>query len=139
MPRCLALAWVALTLAAPLLASAQTVTETATQQVPQLQRPLPLKSLRGELQFGHPPEALLNGVLVRLAPGARIKNTQNLLVMSGALMGQKLMANYTIDPYGLLMDVWLLGPQDLAKPWPQTTEQAATWSYDPVTQTWIKP
>lgn len=139
MPRCLALAWVALTCALPLGALAQTVTEAATQLAPQLQRPLPLNSLRGELVFGQPPEVRVNGVPARLAPGARIKSPQNLLVMSGALVGQTFKANYTVESSGLLMNVWLLGPQELASRWPETAEQAATWSFDPLTQNWAKP
>ena len=127
MPRCLFTVTAALALAMPALLCAQVV------------RPIPLKSLRGDLVFGLPPEVLLNGLPVRLAPGARIKDANNMLVMSGALVGQKLVANYTVDTYGLLMDVWLLNSGELAKPWPQTTQESATWVYDPVNQFWIKP
>ncbi len=131
MPRCLVSAALALSLAWPVLASAQ-----AHRPIP---IPIPLHSLRGEVVFGQPPDITLNGQPARLAPGSRIKSTQNLLVMASALVGQKGQVNYTFDLYGMLLDVWLLSEVDLAKPWPQTREQAATWSYDPVTQTWIKP
>ncbi len=127
MPRCLPTVMAALALSVPLLVAAQVV------------RPIPTQSLRGEMVFGQPPEVLLNGQVVRLAPGARIKDPHNMLVLSGALVGQKVIANYTADPYGLLMDVWVLNERELAKPWPKTPEEAATWVYDLVSQTWIKP
>ncbi|MFT3858745.1 MAG: hypothetical protein QM742_15025 [Aquabacterium sp.] len=132
MPRCLttvlaALAVTTASLCAPLPAHAQEI------------RPIPLKSLRGEAVFGQPPEVLLNGQPARLAPGARIKGTNNMLVMSGALVGQKMQVNYTVDTYGLLMDVWLLRPDEAAKPWPKTPQEAATWSWDPIAHAWIKP
>ena len=71
---------------------------------------------------------------------ARIKGGSNLLVMSGAIVGQKLAVNYTIDTYGLVKDVWLLRPDEAARsPWPKTAAEAAAWSFDPVAQTWTKP
>ena len=86
-----------------------------------------------------PPEVLLNGQPARLAPGARIKGTDNMLVMSGSLIGQKLTVNYMVDTYGLLIDLWLLRPEEVAKPWPRTLQESATWSYDPIQHVWIKP
>ena len=131
MPRCLTSVMAALALAVPALVS--------TQVHAQIVRPIPLKSLRGEMVFGAPPEVVLNGQLVRLAPGARIKDANNMIILSGALTGQKLTANYSVDSYGLLVDVWLLRDDEIARPWPRTPEEAAKWSYDPVNHAWIKP
>ncbi|MGC4059640.1 MAG: hypothetical protein QM749_01775 [Aquabacterium sp.] len=131
MPRCLLSVAAALALAVPAL--------VATSAQAQIVRPIPLKSLRGELIFGPPPDVLLNGQPVRLAPGARIKDVQNMLVMSGGLVGNKLIANYTVDTYGLLDGVWLLRDDEIAQPWPRTPQEAAKWSYDPVAHVWIKP
>lgn len=120
---------IALALVAPLLSQAQ-----------QVQRNFPQNALRGELTVTNPPEAVLNGKPARLAPGARIKGGDNLLVMSGAIVGQKLPVNYTIDTSGLVKDVWLLREDELArKPWPRTADEAASWSFDPIAQTWTKP
>ncbi len=129
MPRCLAPAWVALTLAWPLLAHAQTARPVA----------IPVQSLRGEVVFTQPPDITLNGQAARLAPGSRIKNAQNFQVMSSTLTGQKAQVNYTVEMNGMLLDVWLLSEQELATPWPQTREQAATWTYNALTKTWTKP
>lgn len=122
-------ALIALALAAALPASAQ-----------QVQRNFPASALRGELTVVAPPEVVLNGQPARLAPGARIKGGSNLLVMSGAIVGQKLAVNYTIDTYGLVKDVWLLRADEAARsPWPKTAAEAAAWSFDPIAQTWTKP
>lgn len=102
-------------------------------------RKLAPQSLRGELQVVAAPEALLNGQGVRLAPGARIRGQNNMLVMSGQAAGQKLTVNYTFDAYGLVMEVWILRPEEIAQRWPKTLEEASTWLFEPQTQTWIKP
>jgi hypothetical protein len=102
-----------------------------------VQRGFPANALRGEIAFGQPPEILLNGTSARLAPGARIRGANNLLQMSGALAGTKLTVNYTVDPGGLVLDVWLLSEQESARqPWPRTAKEAQTWAFDPVAQVW---
>ena len=102
-----------------------------------VQRGFPANALRGEIAFGQPPEIMLNGANARLAPGARIRGTNNLLQMSGALAGMKHTVNYTVDPAGLVLDVWLLSEQESARqPWPRTAKEAQTWSFDPVAQVW---
>jgi hypothetical protein len=100
-------------------------------------RNFPATALRGEIVIVQPPEVALNGRGARLAPGSRIRNTQNLLTLSGALVGQPLTVNYTVDPSGLVLDVWILTDAERArKPWPSTPAQAAAWVFDPVEQTW---
>jgi hypothetical protein len=105
----------------------------------QVQRNFPQTALRGELQITQPPEAVLNGQPVRLAPGARIRGEDNMLKMSGAMVGAKLMVHYTVDPLGLVYDVWILNEQERAKrPWPRTPKEAQTWVFDPIAQTWAR-
>jgi hypothetical protein len=104
------------------------------------QRLFQADALRGELLLATPPEALLNGVPIRLAPGARIRNQSNMIQLSGSLLGQKLIVNYTRDPAGELLDVWILTDAELAKtPWPTTREQALNWVFDSALQRWSKP
>ena len=106
----------------------------------QVQRNFPANALRGELQFGLPPEVLLNGRPARLAPGSRIRGENNMLQMSGSLMNQKATVHYTVEMSGLLLDVWLLTADELrVKPWPRSEAEAQTWSFDPMAQTWTKP
>ncbi|GEM_PF-694804 len=105
----------------------------------QLTRVLPTTSLRGEILFSQPPEVVLNGKnAARLAPGARIRGENNMLVMWGMLIGKKIKVNYTTDNYGLLMDVWILRPDELAQLWPSTAAEASKWTYDPIKKTWSK-
>ena len=111
-------------------ASAQTV-----------QRGFPQNALRGVITFNTPPAVLLNGKSAQLAPGARIRGQNNMLEMSGALIGKKAIVNYTLeDSTGLVKDIWVLREDEIAKkPWPTTLEQARTWSFDPVAQVWTRP
>lgn len=74
----------------------------------QVVRPFPATAQRGTLQITHPPELLMDGKAGRLSPGARIRGTNNMLVMSGALAGQTLLVNYVREPQGLVHDVWIL-------------------------------
>jgi hypothetical protein len=121
------------TLAAALFAS-------ALPAAAQMQRHFPANALRGELVVLQPPAALLNGSPARLAPGARIRGENNLLVMSGALANQRLVVHYTLDTTGLLQDVWVLTAAELARrPWPATPEQARTWTFDAAAQSWSRP
>jgi hypothetical protein len=130
MPRTTRRALIALALAAAAAA--------AGAQVPQ--RNFPANALRGEITFGQPPEISLNGSPARLAPGARIRGPNNLLQMSGALAGAKLVVNYTLDTAGLVHLVWVLNEHEIArKPWPATPQQAREWRFDPIAQVWSKP
>ena len=94
----------------------------------QVQRNFPQNALRGTLAVGTPPEVLLNGQVASLAPGARIRGQENMVVLSGALVGAKLVVNYTVDTHGLVKDVWIL-----------RAEEAASWQFDRAAQTWTKP
>lgn len=106
----------------------------------QLQRSFPQNALRGSLTVVVPPEVELNGRSARLAPGARIRDADNMLQLSGALVGQRYIVNYTVDIGGLVKDVWILRAEEAAvRPWPTTPEQAQTWSFDPVAQSWSRP
>lgn len=108
--------------------------------LPAQARPFPPEALRGELVVTAPPEVLLNQRPQRLAPGARIRDGNNRLVLSGNLAGQRLLVHYTRFPDGQLRDVWLLTAEEAARqPWPRTPAEAAAWRFDPPSQTWSKP
>ena len=108
--------------------------------VAQVQRVFPQNALRGTLVVTDPPEIALNDKPARLAPGARIRDAANMGMLSGSLVGQRLLVHYTVDTLGLVHDVWILTPQEAAKrPWPATPQQAQEWLFDPVAQTWSRP
>jgi hypothetical protein len=119
---------------------AATVAVFATSAAAQAARKFPASALRGEVIVTAPPELLLNQSAARLAPGARIRDGNNLLVMSGAAINQRMLVHYTTDLQGQLLEVWILTPAEAArKPWPATRQEAASWSFNPDTQTWSKP
>jgi hypothetical protein len=126
MYRCTLAAIAAVVLAAP--AAAQT------------QRQFPASALRGAIVIGNMSDIQLNGRSAQFAPGVRIRDQNNMFVVSGAVAGQRLLVNYTIDISGLVKEVWILRPEEAAvKPWPTTPEQAQTWSFDAASQTWSRP
>ena len=105
------------TLLSALAASlALTLGATATAQIAPQQRipPIAQSAQGGMLVVTAPPEVLLDGKAARLSPGARIHGLNNLLVMSGSLVGQALVVRYTRDPLGLVYEVWILTEAEAA-------------------------
>ena len=127
MYRCALAAVVAVTWVAPVTA--------------QVQRSFPQNALRGAIVVGDFPQITLNGQAAMLAPGSRIRNPDNLIVMAASLAGARLLVNYTFDiAGGLVRDVWVLRPEEAAvRPWPRTVEESQTWAFDQVSNTWVKP
>ena len=75
--------------------------------------PIPASAQPGLLQITQPPQALLNGQPVQLAPGARILGRDNLLLLSASLVGQQLPVRYRLDSLGLLHEVWVLSDAEI--------------------------
>lgn len=100
---------ICLSLAAALLCLA--VPATAQQQAV---RPFPAKAQRGAMQITSPPNLLMDGQPERLSPGARIRGPNNMLEMSGALVGHTLLVRYVREPLGLIHEVWVLNAAEVA-------------------------
>ncbi|TXT38351.1 MAG: hypothetical protein FD135_2959 [Comamonadaceae bacterium] len=77
-----------------------------------LVRQFPPAAKRAMLEVTQPPYVLLNGQTAQLSPGARIKGPNNLLVLSGGLVGQRVLVNYLRDPQGMIHEVWILNEQE---------------------------
>lgn len=86
-------------------------------------RQFPAAALRGTLVVVQPPVITLNGKPARLSPGSRIRNTTNMLVMSGALVGQELTVNYVLEPLGMVHEAWILTPAEAAEKRPKAASQ----------------
>lgn len=84
-------------------------TLTLAQNAP---RNFPANALRGSLVVTQPPAITIDGRAARLSPGARIKGPDNLLVLSGTVIGQDLLVNYTLEPHGMVHEVWVLTPAE---------------------------
>lgn len=62
-----------------------------------------------------PPIIQMDGKDDRLSPGARIRDTNNMLVLTGALAGKTVYTVYRRDSMGLVHEVWLLTADEYAK------------------------
>jgi hypothetical protein len=107
----------------------------------QMHRVFPPNTLRGTMVFGDYPTLSLNGRVTQLSPGSRVRGADNMAVMPPAIAGAKMLVHYTLDPgTSRVKDVWILSPDEAAiNPWPQTPEEARTWTYNPTTRGWTKP
>ena len=110
MNRCIAKLMAALTLStglalASLAVQAQPQDDEASLLVT---RDLPKAALLGRLLVQQPPDVMLNGQPARLAPGVRIRDENNQIAMSGALMGQVFPVKYLLDSSGLVSQAWIL-------------------------------
>lgn len=84
-------------------------------QAEALPRAFPDSALRGKMTVTQPPDITLDGQPARLSPGSRIRNVNNTLALSGTLVGQELTVNYTRDGYGMVHEVWILSPNEIAQ------------------------
>lgn len=88
----------------------------ATQALAQNQpRLFPAKALRGTLVVTQPPLVSMDGKATQLSPGARIRGTNNMLLLSGGLVNQTLTVNYTLEAHGMVHDVWVLTEAEAAE------------------------
>jgi hypothetical protein len=111
----------------------------AAQDGQALRRNFPQNALRGGIVFGTPPAILLNGVNTQTAASVRIHGLDNLIMMSGQLVGARAVVDYTIDLQGAIKEIWILSAIERARLWPTTAADAAAWAFDPIAQTWIEP
>jgi hypothetical protein len=79
-------------------------------------RPFPAQAMRAQMVVVNAHEVTLNGQLTRLAPGARIRTAANALVVSGGLVGQRFVVNYTRDSLGQAHEIWVLNAAEAADP-----------------------
>ena len=78
-------------------------------------RQFPANAQRGTLVVTAPPDVLINGKAARLSPGARIKGANNMLLLSGTLVGSSVLVNYRQDAQGLIHEAWILSPEEAAQ------------------------
>lgn len=91
-------------LASLLLVGAST---TFAQSLPP--RQFPAQALRGTLVVQQPPVITMDGAPARFSPGSRIREPNNMFVLSAALIDrEKMTVNYTLEANGLVHDVWIL-------------------------------
>ena len=77
-------------------------------------RPFPQNAERAVMVITYPPIIQLNGRPERLSPGARIRGQNNLVQLSGSLVGQNLLVNFVRNPSGEIHEVWILTEAEAA-------------------------
>ncbi|HVE55065.1 MAG TPA: hypothetical protein VNB23_16905 [Ramlibacter sp.] len=62
-----------------------------------------------------PPIITVDGKADRFSPGARIRDRNNMQVLTGTLAGKTVYTIYRRDSAGMVHDVWLLNEEEYAK------------------------
>ncbi len=85
----------------------------SNSSVAQTVRSFPETALRGKIAFKAPSQIELDGKADRLSPGARIRDEQGMLAMTGALEGKAFVVNFRREAAtGLVHEVWLLSAEE---------------------------
>jgi hypothetical protein len=79
------------------------------------ERTFPQQARRGEIKAYEYPAMKIGDHVYRLAPGSRIFNQQNLIIMPASLRVQTAPIMYTLDMSGDLSRVWLLTGEEAAR------------------------
>ncbi|MGQ0579536.1 MAG: hypothetical protein ACT4PQ_11595 [Betaproteobacteria bacterium] len=78
-------------------------------------RNFPETAVRDEIKSHNFPYVKIGARTLRLAPGGRIFNQQNLIIMPASLQAQTAQIMYTTDMNGELSRVWLLTAEEAAR------------------------
>lgn len=81
-------------------------------------RSIPAEAKRGELRHLQEMIVAINGKSMRLAPGAQIRDPDN-LIMLPASVPAGVLVKYTLDAQGMVGRVWVLSPFEAAQPDPK--------------------
>lgn len=84
-------------------------------------RTIPKEALRGELTQVMEGIVSVNGQRMRLAPGAKIYAQNNLTIVPTEVPPNSLV-DYTLDRHGQIFKVWILTPQEAARPNPNSPD-----------------
>ncbi len=80
-----------------------------------MRRDAPKDVVLGQMVVTAPPQITLNGKPDQLSPGSRIRDLNNMLALSGGLVGKTLPVVYRRDAAGLVHEVWLLTDEEYSK------------------------
>jgi hypothetical protein len=94
------------------LASLQPV---AAQAQESMRREAPKDVVLGKMGVVTPPVITMDGKPDRLSPGSRIRDLNNMLVLSGSLSGLTVPVLYRRDSAGLVHEVWILRADEYSK------------------------
>ena len=80
-----------------------------------IQRSAPADVVLARMTVTVPPQLTLDGKPDRLSPGSRIRDLNNMMVLSGGLVGKTLPVVYRRDAAGLVHEVWILTAEEYSK------------------------
>ena len=80
-----------------------------------LQRSAPKDVVLGRIAVTAPPQITLDGKPDRLSPGARIRDLNNMLVLSASIVDKPMPVVYRRDAAGLVHEVWQLTEEEYRK------------------------
>jgi hypothetical protein len=104
-----------LLLAACVALAGLSLTFTSAALAQGIQRSAPKDVVLGRMVVTAPPQITIDGKPDRLSPGSRIRDLNNMLVLSGSMVGQTLPVVYKRDAAGLVHEAWILTAEEYRK------------------------
>jgi hypothetical protein len=80
-----------------------------------MRREAPKDVVLGKMEVTAPPQITMDGKPDRLSPGSRIRDLNNMIVLSGGLAGKTLPVVYRRDAAGLVHEAWILTDAEYTK------------------------
>jgi hypothetical protein len=80
-----------------------------------IKREAPKDVVLGKMTVNLPPQITLDGKPDQLSPGSRIRDLNNMLVLSGGLAGKTFPVVYRRDAAGLVHEAWILTEDEYTK------------------------
>ena len=80
-----------------------------------IRRDAPQDVVLGQLVVTAPPQVTVDGKPDRLSPGSRIRDLNNMLMLSGGIVGKTLPVVYRRDAAGLVHEAWVLTDEEYRK------------------------
>jgi hypothetical protein len=80
-----------------------------------IRREAPKDVVLGKMTVTLPPQITLDGKPDQLSPGSRIRDLNNMLVLSGGLAGKTFPVVYRRDAAGLVHEAWILTEEEYGK------------------------
>ena len=84
------------------------------------ERLFPTNVKRGTLVPRDPPDIIIDGKPRFLASGARIRDANNHLQHLSRIQGEQFIINYTENHYGDINQIWILTPEEIRTPIPNS-------------------
>jgi hypothetical protein len=79
-------------------------------------RSIPDDAKRGHIRHVREMIVEIDGTQARLSPGAQVRTTDNRILLPSALPQEATLVKYLVDAAGMVHRVWILTPEEAAKP-----------------------